>query len=466
MNNISAAEAMELFARYGMDLPFLMDERDTEKLTEAEFAALRSGPNAWSPFGIGGSDASVIAGVNDYVTLTELHLEKAGLKAPEEKSEEARAILEAGHREEPRIFEDVYLDLCRDYGKDNVRIHAPKYMFGCGEKTESGNLKRPWMRLNIDGLVELCVDEKWMLYGLEIKTMNIMAQKGFAKARDWSEGIVPDAYYAQVQYYMSGLGLDAFFVVCKWGVHPDGRARVLVRRDENYIADLLEAADAFVAGLETGTLPDETEVRLPDRLFETYMNSVYAKKAEDRDRPVMELDDGYRDVIEELLDNEKKIIVRAEERLAMSKHRSSELLAELIPAFRETNALSFALSGTQTVYITAYPVCSRDAFDEAGVKADHPLEYAECSGKRGKSFGVFKKDMLKRKFPEVYEKYITRGETTGEYKVTISLYDHEKRVTLTRSKSKLTGMFEWSSTPGVPKHLPASEKEALEKKGA
>ena len=459
--DMSSDEIMDLFHRYDITLPFIMDPRNTEHMTEEEFSEVRKAPNAYFPIGLGGSDAGTIIGANHFETATELALRMEGKLEPEEKDETTLGILEAGHIEEPRVMEDFLHDMKQLYGEDNVRVHAPKYMFGSGHKYEDGSLKYPWARINIDGLVELRdLNGNWHLYGLEIKTMNCDTPGSYKKIRDWNAGIVPESYYAQISYYMETLGLPGFFITCKWGMHPMNRTFVFVKKDEPYCRGLMEAMSDFIDTVILDELPEEMS-HDSSKTFALYMSTVYAKKAEDDESETIELGETYGDVIREIVENELNVVSKMEMKLGNAKKKTEELVNELLPAFKKSNALSYALSEKETVYLTATCSKTRTSFDEAGFKAKYPAKYNDCLTKRGKNAGKLSKTSLTKKYPEEVKEFTTGGELSDNWSVKISLYDHEKRMTTAKASSRLTGKEEWIMAPGVPKSIHKDAKTRL-----
>ena len=125
--------------------------------------------------GIGGSDASVIAGVNKYRSVTELWLEKTGKTDMSE--EESEAIYWGNTLEEV---------IRQEFGKRSGMVATkPPYMYRSEE--------HPCMIANLDGEVE---DEIYGTCIFEAKTVSAY------KKDEWDNGI-PIEYYLQLQHYMA-----------------------------------------------------------------------------------------------------------------------------------------------------------------------------------------------------------------------------------------------------------------------
>lgn len=142
-------------------------------------------------YGIGGSDASAIVGLNPYKSNTELFEEKTGRIMPEDISDKPYVIY--GTKAEPFIRELFALDY-------------PQYEVSHNENRILRSKKYPFMQASLDG--EL-VDENGRNGVLEIKTSNILQSMQREK---WNNRI-PDNYYIQVLHYLLVTGYD-FAVLC------------------------------------------------------------------------------------------------------------------------------------------------------------------------------------------------------------------------------------------------------------
>lgn len=175
--------------------------------------------------GIGGSDASTIAGINRWKSPYQLWLEKTRQVEPEDISDNEYVYWGT-------VLEQLVADrFCELTGK-KVRK--------CGMMQ---SLTHEFMLANVDRLV---VGEN---AGLECKTAN-----GF-KAKEWEGDNVPDSYYLQCQHYMAVTGCEKWYIACLIG----GNHFVWkeIPRNEDDITALIEAEGAFWEdNVKVGLMPD------------------------------------------------------------------------------------------------------------------------------------------------------------------------------------------------------------------
>ena len=174
--------------------------------------------------GIGGSDASIIVGLNRWKSPFQLWLEKTGKAEAEDLS---------GN-------EYVY------WGKVLEEAVANRFCELTGKKVQRRGLLQmdeyPYIRASVDRMV---VGEN---AGLECKTCN-----GFA-AKEWEDDEVPSAYYVQCQHYMLVTGCERWYIAVLIG----GNRFVWkeIPRNDDEIALLLQAEIDFWHKVETGTMPE------------------------------------------------------------------------------------------------------------------------------------------------------------------------------------------------------------------
>ena len=174
--------------------------------------------------GIGGSDASVIVGLNRWKSPFQLWLEKTGKAEAEDLS---------GN-------EYVY------WGKVLEEAVANRFCELTGKKVQRRGLlqmdDRPYIRASVDRMV---VGEN---AGLECKTCN-----GFA-AKEWEDDEVPAAYYVQCQHYMMVTGCERWYIaVLIGGNHFVWKE---IPRNDNEIDLLLQAEIDFWHKVEAGIMPE------------------------------------------------------------------------------------------------------------------------------------------------------------------------------------------------------------------
>lgn len=172
--------------------------------------------------GIGGSDASVIAGVNKYKSQLDLWLEKTGQVEDNEPGEAAY------------------------WGNMLEDIVAREFMTRTGLKVRRRNaiLQHPeheFMLANVDRLI---VGQD---IGMECKTTS-----AYNKA-EWEDDNIPDAYYIQTQHYMAVTGYQSWYIAVLIG----GQRFMYkeIARNDELIAKLIELEKAFWQHVVSGTMP-------------------------------------------------------------------------------------------------------------------------------------------------------------------------------------------------------------------
>lgn len=173
--------------------------------------------------GIGGSDASVIMGLNPYKSPYQLWLEKTGqAEAPDLSHVQA-----------------VY------WGSKNEANVADWFQETTGKKARKlGTLRsrsHPFMLANVDRAV---MGEE---AGLEIKTA------GVSQAKKWRGDEIPDAYYCQCLHYLAVTGADRWYIAVLIGGNE--ALYKVVERNEDDIKALIEAEADFWHLVETKTPP-------------------------------------------------------------------------------------------------------------------------------------------------------------------------------------------------------------------
>ena len=182
--------------------------------------------NAWLKMrglGIGGSDASIIVGLNSWKSPFELWLEKTGQAEPEDLSDN----------------EYVY------WGKTLEQAVANRFSELTGKKVQRRGLlqscEHPFMLASVDRMV---VGEN---AGLECKTAN-----GFA-GKNWVDDEIPDAYYVQCQHYLAVTGCEAWYIACLIGGNHFVFKRI--ERNEDDISALIDAEKDFWFKVQNNIMP-------------------------------------------------------------------------------------------------------------------------------------------------------------------------------------------------------------------
>lgn len=197
----------------------------------------------WRTKGIGGSDASVIFGINPYRSIFELWLEKTGQTEPEEKETEFThfgTVLESVVKQEFMRRTGLKVRAKR------ALLQSDKYLF---------------MLADLDGVI------------YEDGVMNIFEAKTASayKREVWEEG-VPEEYVLQVQHYMAVTGAQKTYIAALVG----GNHFIyhVVERDEELIVQIIQKEKEFwegnvLQGLEP--VPDGSEATT------LFLNGKYRK---------------------------------------------------------------------------------------------------------------------------------------------------------------------------------------------
>lgn len=166
--------------------------------------------------GIGGSDASAVAGLNRYKSPVGVYLDKTGQIEPDEAGEAAYW---------GNVLEDV---VAREFTvQTGLRVQRSHKLYQHPE--------HKFMLGNVDRLI---LDKGGRGLGiLECKTASAY------KMGEWEDDQVPDEYAIQLQHYMAVLGVDyGYFAVLIGGQKFQYK---LVERNDRIIDSLIQIEDEF-----------------------------------------------------------------------------------------------------------------------------------------------------------------------------------------------------------------------------
>lgn len=173
----------------------------TQNLTRAEWLEYRT-------MGIGGSDVSVIAGINPFKSIHQLWREKTGQAEPEESENE---YMHFGTILEPIVRREFMERTGLKVRQKHMLLQSEEY---------------PFMLADLDGVIyengELCI--------FEAKTASAYKQE------IWEEG-VPAAYILQVQHYMAVTGARKTYIAALVG--GNRFFYHVVERDEEMIGKII-----------------------------------------------------------------------------------------------------------------------------------------------------------------------------------------------------------------------------------
>lgn len=208
----------------------------TKDLTREEWLRIRTN-------GIGGSDVSILAGINPYKSIYELWKEKTGQIEPEEKQSEYAYF---GSVLEPIVKAEFMKRTGLKVRARNMILQSADY---------------PFMIADLDGIVndhgEICI--------FEAKTASEY------KLSEWKQG-VPRAYVLQVQHYMAVTGAVKTHIAAIVG--GNHFFHYTIERDEELIQEIIAMEKEFwernvLGGIEPA--PDGSGATT------AYLNETYAK---------------------------------------------------------------------------------------------------------------------------------------------------------------------------------------------
>lgn len=174
--------------------------------------------------GIGGSDASVVCGINRYKSPVELWMEKTGRQPHQETGESAYW----GTQLEPLVREEFTK-------RTGIKVKLAKYILQ--------NEEFPFMQANLDGV---CYDPNFGDCIFEAKTASAF------KLGEW-ENSIPDEYMLQIQHYMAVTGFKGAYIAVLIGGNTFRWKKI--DRDEEIISALVKLEKDFWECVENDTPP-------------------------------------------------------------------------------------------------------------------------------------------------------------------------------------------------------------------
>ena len=158
-------------------------------------------------YGIGGSDAGTVLGVNKYKSNIELWEEKTGQREPEDISDK------------PAV---KFGKFAEEHLRELFRQDYPEYQVDYHEFWMYQNDKYPFIYATLDGELTAPDGRRGIL---EIKTTTIQNKLQWD---EWEERI-PDSYYAQVLHQLAATGWDFAILKAYIRYYKDGELRVSIR---------------------------------------------------------------------------------------------------------------------------------------------------------------------------------------------------------------------------------------------
>lgn len=237
--------------------------------------------------GIGGSDASIILGLNKYRTPFELWLEKTGQTNVEESQAEAAYF---GNLLEEVVAKEFEIRSGKKVRRNNFMMQHPEYNF---------------ITANIDRKV---VGEDAIL---ECKTASAFL------AKDWESEEIPAPYLVQVQHYLGVTGYKHAYIAVLIG----GQKFIWkdIERDEELIQMIFDAEVHFWNHHVLGNVPPALD---GSSAAEKFLKERYAESEEGK---TVDLAFEYKEKLDNLLELKQNIKQLQE----LAKQTENELKHEL-----------------------------------------------------------------------------------------------------------------------------------------
>jgi len=248
--------------------------------------------------GLGGSDMSVVLGLNKWKTPFQLWLEKTGQVESDELYivDEDGAFVSGneaaywGHVDEDIVAKEFALRHKKKVRRRNAILQHDEYDF---------------LFANIDR--EIVGEDA----GLECKITSAY------NAKEWTGDEIPEAYIVQCQHYMAVTGKKEWYIACKIGGNKF--VSKLISRDDELIAIIIERAKHFWQHHVLGNVPPAID---GSSAAEKFLNERY-KKAEHG--KVVELGSQYKEKVDELLQLKATIKELDEQATAIENQLKHEL---------------------------------------------------------------------------------------------------------------------------------------------
>jgi putative phage-type endonuclease len=283
----------------------------------------------WRKKGIGGSDASVICGINRYKSPVELWAEKTGMFPQQEAGEAAYW----GTQLESLVRAEFTKRTGIEVTQVNQILQSEQHSF---------------MLANVDGM---CCHPEYGSCIFEAKTTSVY------NSMDWEDSI-PDAYMLQVQHYMAVTGYKGTYIAVLIGGNQFKWK--YIERDEELINMLIKLEDDFWNRVQSNTPPplDDSEASA-NFLNERFPNSI-PKSTIELPEEAVSLIDQYISSCETVKQYEQQ------------KQEAENLLKQMLG---ENEA---GTAGDRTI---TWKTISQERLDSKTLKIEHPKLYEKYSNK-------------------------------------------------------------------------------------
>ncbi len=294
----------------------------TENMPYDEWLSLRKQ-------GIGGSDASVVCGINRYKSPIELWLDKTDQLPIQEAGEAAYW----GTVLEPLVVSEFTKRTGIEVNRQKQLLQSKEY---------------PFMLANLDGL---CEHPDYGTVIFEAKTASAY------KAGEWDDAI-PDEYMLQIQHYMAVTGYKGAYIAVLIGGNTFKWR--FIERDEELVAMLIQLESEFWSYVQSETPPplDGSDASA-DFLANRFPNS--APKSQ-----IVLPDSAAKLITEYAAASEQEKVI------AEQKQKAENLLKAMLG----DNEI-----GTTEDHIVTWKSVSQERLDSKTLKSEHPTLFKKYANK-------------------------------------------------------------------------------------
>lgn len=317
---------------------------NTANMNEVEWLELRTK-------GIGGSDASAVAGANKYASPVMVYMDKVGMYRPD-KPDNVKEAAKFGNILEPVVREEFKRRINAEraeQGLEPLRVVHRKALFAHDE--------HDFMRTNLDGIVYDPILGKGVF---EAKTAHYMLRD------EWDGEDVPNQYYIQVQHNMAVMDFQFAYLAVLIGGNT--YKHYYIERDQEFIDYLIMIEKNFWENHVLQRIPpafsghDEEKKMLNEQYPDSEHREGYIVNLPNSCIKLVERIDAYKAVVKEL-----------QEEQASLENELKATLGDTEMAFAGSHKVTWktAVNGTKTLRIRLDSQDERNKFYAAKSKDMH-----------------------------------------------------------------------------------------------
>lgn len=329
---------------------------NTANMPEIEWLQLRKS-------GIGGSDASAVAGVNKYSSPVMVYMDKLGLHNSD-KPDNVKEAAHFGHVLEPVVRNEFKRRINAERaekGQKPLRVVHRQAIFA--------HEKYDFMRTNLDGIVQ---DPELGQGVFEAKTSHYMLRE------DWDGEDVPNQYYIQCQHNMAVMGFNYAWLAVLIGGNTF--KYYFIERDQDFIDHLITIEERFWNNHILQRIPPAMSGHKEEAAM---LNGQYPQ-SEDREGYIVNLPNECIGMVERI-DVYKQIITELETSKRAEENELKAIMGDTSIAFAGSHKVTWKTStnGVKTLRLRLNNQDERNKFYEKMQKAtdkeikEAKKEYAE-----------------------------------------------------------------------------------------